>query len=131
MTITNHLLAGSLIGLTVAQPALAIALAFASHFVMDALPHFGYAGQKGYSEVLKHRLTYVVAAFTPAALFPIITKRILKSSYSWISLNSITSLGQALTQAGVSFLGHKSHFRAWAKEALSAIVPLSDGLITP
>lgn len=64
MTITNHILAGSLIGLTVVNPALAVILALASHFVMDVLPHFGYAGRKGYSEALKHKLSYVVAVAT-------------------------------------------------------------------
>jgi hypothetical protein len=57
-------LAGALIGLAVQQPVLAVVLAFLSHFVMDALPHFGYAGQKGYEEALKHRLSYVMAIVT-------------------------------------------------------------------
>lgn len=64
MTITNHLLAGSLIGLAIKEPLLAAVLALASHFVMDALPHFGYPGRKGYSEVLKYRLTYIVSVAT-------------------------------------------------------------------
>lgn len=41
MTATNHALTGSLIGLMVGSPWLAIPLAFASHFVLDAIPHFG------------------------------------------------------------------------------------------
>ncbi len=60
MTITNHLLAGSLIGIAIKQPAFALPIALLSHFVMDALPHFGYEGNKGYSEALKHRLSYYV-----------------------------------------------------------------------
>ncbi|HSX05426.1 MAG TPA: hypothetical protein VLF69_03090 [Candidatus Saccharimonadales bacterium] len=61
MTITNHVLAGAIIGLTVKNPAAAIVLALASHFVLDALPHFGYVGNKGYGEAMKHRLSYIVA----------------------------------------------------------------------
>lgn len=38
----NHVLAGTAIGLAVKQPALAAPLAFASHFVLDAIPHFSY-----------------------------------------------------------------------------------------
>jgi hypothetical protein len=38
---TNHALTGALIGSVVALPMLAVPLAFASHFVCDALPHFG------------------------------------------------------------------------------------------
>jgi len=64
MLITNHVLAGSLIGLNIKEPALAIVIAFASHFVMDALPHFGYPGRKGYPEVLKHKLSYFVGSIT-------------------------------------------------------------------
>lgn len=41
MTSTNHVMTGAVIALAVKQPALAIPLAFASHFVLDALPHFG------------------------------------------------------------------------------------------
>ncbi len=41
MTATNHALTGALIGLTVNQPAVAILAALLSHFVLDALPHFG------------------------------------------------------------------------------------------
>src|SRR6476469_9807431 len=42
MTATNHVLTGALIGLTVhSNPVLAIILALISHFVLDALPHYG------------------------------------------------------------------------------------------
>lgn len=41
MTATNHVVTGSLIVVAVRQPALALPLAFAMHFVLDALPHFG------------------------------------------------------------------------------------------
>ncbi len=41
MTGTNHFLVGAGIGLTFSQPVAAIPLAFVSHFVLDALPHFG------------------------------------------------------------------------------------------
>ncbi len=41
MTTTNHALTGAMIATIVHQPYLAIPLAFISHFVCDALPHFG------------------------------------------------------------------------------------------
>ncbi|HSX23855.1 MAG TPA: hypothetical protein VLE74_02030 [Candidatus Saccharimonadales bacterium] len=41
MTATNHALTGALIGLSVHQPVVAIALAFLSHFLLDAIPHYG------------------------------------------------------------------------------------------
>jgi len=41
MTATSHALTGAMIATLVRQPLLAIPLAFLSHFVCDALPHFG------------------------------------------------------------------------------------------
>lgn len=41
MTETNHALAGALIGLAISEPLVAAPLAFASHFVLDAVPHYG------------------------------------------------------------------------------------------
>lgn len=41
MTATNHALTGALVATLVKQPLLGIPLAFASHFICDALPHFG------------------------------------------------------------------------------------------
>jgi len=40
MTGINHILVGGIIGATVATPV-ALPLAFASHFLLDALPHYG------------------------------------------------------------------------------------------
>lgn len=37
----NHALTGAAIGLAVQRPLLVIPLAFASHFLLDMLPHFG------------------------------------------------------------------------------------------
>lgn len=41
MTATNHVLTGAIIGLAVSNPFLAVTAAFLSHFVLDALPHYG------------------------------------------------------------------------------------------
>lgn len=46
MTATNHALTGACIGLIVGQPLIAIPAAFLSHFICDALPHFGGDGNK-------------------------------------------------------------------------------------
>lgn len=43
MTAINHALTGSLIGLAVHQPLLAIPAAFLSHIVCDIIPHYGNA----------------------------------------------------------------------------------------
>jgi hypothetical protein len=41
MTATNHAMTGAVIALVVKEPILAIPIAFASHFVLDSIPHFG------------------------------------------------------------------------------------------
>lgn len=41
MTATNHAATGALIAMVVKQPWLAVPLACLSHFVLDAIPHFG------------------------------------------------------------------------------------------
>jgi hypothetical protein len=41
MTAVNHALTGALIGLLIGQPEVAVPVAIGSHFVCDALPHFG------------------------------------------------------------------------------------------
>jgi hypothetical protein len=41
MTATNHAVTGALIGLAIGQPFIAIPAAFLSHFVCDAIPHYG------------------------------------------------------------------------------------------
>lgn len=41
MTGSNHMVAGALIATTTTQPLIVLPLAFLSHFVMDALPHYG------------------------------------------------------------------------------------------
>lgn len=58
MTGSNHTVAGALIAMTVTQPAAAIPLAVASHFVMDALPHYG---DNNKSSWLNRHFNYVLA----------------------------------------------------------------------
>lgn len=41
MRAINHALTGAVIGLSVAEPAIALPAAFFSHFVCDTIPHFG------------------------------------------------------------------------------------------
>lgn len=41
MTATNHAVTGAVLGLALANPAVALPVAFFSHYVLDALPHYG------------------------------------------------------------------------------------------
>lgn len=62
MTTSNHVLVGGSIALALHSSLLVIPLAFASHFVLDALPHYGYEGQ-GYKVGFKHKTTFIMEAF--------------------------------------------------------------------
>lgn len=68
MNTVNHAAAGAIIGLSL-HPAAAMPVALASHFVLDAMPHYGFPGHKGYGEALKHRLlTYTFLLFDVTGL---------------------------------------------------------------
>lgn len=43
MTATNHVITGALIAAALKNPVMALPASFLSHFIMDALPHFGRA----------------------------------------------------------------------------------------
>lgn len=55
MNTLNHSATGASIAITLGNPAVALPLAFVSHFVLDALPHYGYPNNGGYVEALKHK----------------------------------------------------------------------------
>lgn len=97
MNIVNHLLAGSIIAITIKNPAIVLPLAFISHFLMDALPHYGYAGQKGYVEALKHRMSYVSTIFS--VMLCVIVGIILIVNSKWLAL------GAGLLAMSVDFIG--------------------------
>lgn len=65
MTATNHAITGSAIALAVKEPWLALPLVFASHFVLDAIPHFGLEKFVGYQ---KHKKTFLRIIKTDAVL---------------------------------------------------------------
>lgn len=56
MIATNHALTGVAIGLAVQQPLLAIPLALASHFALDALPHFSSSRMPPHSRAFLYYL---------------------------------------------------------------------------
>jgi hypothetical protein len=59
MTASNHAVAGAVIASVVANPVIAIPLAFASHFVMDAMPHYG---DRNKSSWLNRNFHYVLVS---------------------------------------------------------------------
>lgn len=63
MTASNHAITGAVIALTIHSPLLALPLAFLSHFILDALPHFGFEGHVGFRAAFKHRVTVFILIF--------------------------------------------------------------------
>ncbi len=51
MLITNHVVAGAVIGAFVPRPATAFGLGVASHFAMDAMPHWGHPDHSTFLKV--------------------------------------------------------------------------------
>ncbi|MFV0485246.1 MAG: hypothetical protein ACK5MU_03435 [Candidatus Saccharimonadales bacterium] len=69
----NHALTGALIGGLVSNPIIAIPLAFASHFVCDALPHFGQdPGKRNWK--FKSVLAFDGVALAVGAVIALVTK---------------------------------------------------------
>ena len=79
MRAINHAMTGAIIGLSVAAPV-AIPLAFASHFAMDALPHEGNLniGKNGY----KIFLVFDIALCIGLALMIFA----IRPSYWWLAI---------------------------------------------
>lgn len=57
MTGSNHVVTGALIAAVIPHPLLAIPLAFVSHFVLDALPHYGDTNKRSW---LNRHFKYVL-----------------------------------------------------------------------
>jgi hypothetical protein len=64
VTATNHALTGTAIGLIVGQPLLALPLALLSHFICDAIPHFGWGEPRSTMKSNVFRNYLVVEAVT-------------------------------------------------------------------
>ncbi|MGF7229473.1 MAG: hypothetical protein ACQR33_05865 [Candidatus Saccharibacteria bacterium] len=87
MTATNHAVTGAVIALTLKRPELAIPLAFISHFVLDAIPHFGIHED----DVLKRNVHWlfrcvmtsdVILAVSAFIILPIIGRNVV--AWGWI-----------------------------------------------
>ncbi len=68
MTGTNHAMTGGVIGLAIGGP-LALPVAFASHFLLDWLPHLGF---KAVDDRIKSRNRLLVAIFVDGLILTVI-----------------------------------------------------------
>ena len=76
MTATNHVLSGAIIGMTISSPIVAIPLALMSHFVLDALPHYGNKNHTG-----RLFLAVLIADAATAGIF--LLSLIIQQPASW------------------------------------------------
>ena len=60
--------AGAAIAMAVKQPALALPLAFLSHFVLDAMPHYGREGVRNIKGVFHHKTTVALESLNLVAV---------------------------------------------------------------
>lgn len=81
MTSTTHLLTGAALSKFLPAP-IAIPLAFVSHFVLDALPHFGY---KTIEERLRHLGLFKLVVIADVAFSLLIAVWLIKTGhYFWL-----------------------------------------------
>lgn len=72
MTATNHAVMGSIVAVGVVNPVIGLPLALASHFLLDALPHFGAhtiakPGSKEFSAIITFDTFLTVSFFVIAS----------------------------------------------------------------
>lgn len=82
MTASNHVVAGALIATAVSHPPAAIPLAFLSHFVMDALPHYGDTNKASW---LNRNFKYILGVDLLLATVFILAILVLQPA-SWLLL---------------------------------------------
>lgn len=80
MTGTNHAITGAIIGSVVGAPMLALPLAFASHFALDALPHYGEV-----SKEQNRRRFHLALALDALAVVAILLYLLLQRPSHWIT----------------------------------------------
>lgn len=84
MNASNHMVTGAVIALTITEPLLTLPLALASHYVLDAMPHFGFE-RKGFDVWRNHRSGFVLLAWDVGASVVVMTVLLLGTN-SWLPL---------------------------------------------
>jgi len=84
MTATNHALTGAIIGLTISNPVIAIIVAFLSHFVLDAIPHFDVDHPKGTDDHLKTPVFRIYLLFNFVTCVLLVAYLFIFSRGNWV-----------------------------------------------
>jgi len=83
MTAINHALTGAAIGLVVSNPVIALPLAFLSHFVCDAIPHYDAPGTAA-ERIVSNRLIYEQIIGGAVLCFFLVLSLALLRPHNWI-----------------------------------------------
>jgi hypothetical protein len=101
MRAINHAMTGAIIGLTVHEPLLAVPAAIASHFVLDALPHFGERIDSWTSPVFR----FLLGMDAVLCFALVLTIFLIRPDY-WL-----LAIVCATLAAGVDFIQARRYFR--------------------
>ena len=85
---TNHLATGAVIALAVHNPLLALPLAFASHFVLDSVPHFGFKTD-GFATVFKHKISYF--ALSLEVVMFVLLAYLIRNAGVWVFVGALVA----------------------------------------
>ena len=85
MTAPAHALTGALIGLSISNPAIALPLAVASHFVCDVIPHYDEAEQDTVKRISSRRFWIEFVAVSAGLCFLIVLALAMAHPKHWFT----------------------------------------------
>jgi hypothetical protein len=140
MRAINHAMTGAIIGLSVAAPV-AIPLALASHFALDALPHEGNLGlsHKGNTALLSvdialcFVLVIIIFAISPQYWWLAILCAFLATSpdFMWISVHKNHAKGKTPKPISERHVVVRLHHKVqWFQQPVGLIVEVAWAIIT-
>lgn len=111
MRAINHSLTGALIGLTISQPVIAIPLALASHFVLDAVPHFDITKNKK-QWIASKRFRYLL--YLDAALcFMLVVTLFANQPVNWLLASVCAFVAAAPDLISIDYYRHVLGRKKW------------------
>lgn len=110
MRAINHAITGAVIGLAVAEPVVAVPLALVSHFVCDAIPHWGF-GKPTESALRSKAFKY--SLYIDAVLCLILVMAIYRQQ----PLNWVLAIACAFTAASPDLISIRRYRKALAHKS--------------
>lgn len=84
MMAINHAMTGALIGLTIDEPAASLPLAFLSHFMLDAFPHYDTAADKKIDILKSKKFFYIQIVLGAVLCFLLVVLLALFHPKNWV-----------------------------------------------